>query len=423
MIKLPENQIGETRAHTKASELMKGKRREMNRTVRKAIWRSRVRRPGVIAIGVLTSSMVILAQDPLDGPQPAANQSPTQDQTLATSGGWRRVGDTANQTQSANSTPAPVLGGGPQGYPHLGGEYPQQQYPPQYPQQNGQYPQQGQQVPPTYYPPIPAQLTLRPGTYITARVNQPLSSDHNQAGDGFTATLVRPIVVDGVVVAVPGQTIGGRVAEAQKAGRVSGTSRLGLQLTDLTLVDGQQFPIHSQLVSRQGNTSVGRDAGAIAATTATGAAIGAAAGWGVGAAIGAGAGATAGIIGVLLTRGEPTVVAPEQILTFQLEAPLTFSTEHSSQAYHYIEPGEYDQPYASQGPPPRSYGYAPAPAYAAYPPPYYYGYGYGYGYPYAYWGPSLYLGFGGGYYYRGGYYHGGYWGGGYHGGGVHVGHH
>jgi len=58
--------------------------------------------------------------------------------------------------------------------------------------------------------------------------------------------------------------------EAQKAGRVEGTSRLKVQLTDLTLVDGQVIPVQSQLISRNGPTSVGRDAGAIAGTTAVG---------------------------------------------------------------------------------------------------------------------------------------------------------
>ena len=67
---------------------------------------------------------------------------------------------------------------------------------------------------------------------MTVRVNQPLSSDHNQSGDPFTATLERPLIVDGVVVAEPGQTIAGRVSEAEKANHGKTESRLGLQLTD-----------------------------------------------------------------------------------------------------------------------------------------------------------------------------------------------
>jgi hypothetical protein len=275
-------------------------------------------------------------------------------------------------------------------------------------------------MPPYQQQPIPAQLTLKPGTYVTVRVNQFLSSDKNQAGDFFSATLVRPIVVDGVVVAGPGQTIGGHVAEAVKAGRVKGVSRLGLELTDLTLVDGQQFPIKTSLISRYGNTSVGRDAGAIAGTTALGAAAGAAADWGRGAAIGAGAGAVVGVVGVLLTRGEPTIVRPEQMLTFRVEQPVTFSTERSQAAFHYIEPGDF----GSGGPGPgyggygggqpgySGYGYA---AYAGYPAYGYYGaYPY-YGYPYYGWGYP-YFGVGFGFYGRGFYGYGRGWGGGFRGG-------
>ena len=169
--------------------------------------------------------------------------------------------------------------------------------------------------------PLLAQLTLKPGTFITVRINQALSSDRNQQGDAFTATLVRPIVVDGFVVAQPGETHGrpgGRSQEGRAS--VKGVSHLGVQLTELTLVDGQQVPIQSSLITRNGPTSQGRDAAAIGTTTAVGAAIGAAAAGGVGAAIGAGAGAVASTIGVLLTRGHPTLITPESVLTFRIDA-------------------------------------------------------------------------------------------------------
>ena len=194
-------------------------------------------------------------------------------------------------------------------------------------------------------PPVPpSPLTIRPGTFITVRVNEPLSSDRNQLGAAFSATLARPVVVDGVVVAQRGQTLGGRVAEARKAGRVEGVSRLGIQLTDLTLVDGQQLPIQSQLISRSGPTSVGRDASAIGGTTAMGAAIGAAANYGVGAGIGAAAGAAVGALGVVLTRGRATIIYPESVLTFRVEAPITFATDRAPQAFRFVDPNEYDRP-------------------------------------------------------------------------------
>jgi hypothetical protein len=220
---------------------------------------------------------------------------------------------------------------------------------------------------------------------LTIRVDQPLSSDHNQQNDFFSATLVQPVVVDGVVVAQRGQPVTGRVAEAKKAGRVEGTSRLALQLTGITLADGTQANVQTQLFQRNGSTSIGNDVGAVATTTGVGAAIGAAADWGRGAAIGAGAGAAAGVIGVLLTRGRPTVVYPETLLTFRVEKEVIVDLTRAPQAFRYVGPDEYDRPVQTtvmrRPPPPRPY-YSPYPYYY---PGYYPGY---YGYPYAF-GPSF----------------------------------
>ena len=315
-----------------------------------------------VLIGVL--AMSAFAQDPPTAPQAP---SPSMQQQSTSNGGWRRVGD-SNPAPNATSDPAPPA--------DVNTASPEQNYSPN----QSQAPQQNPQ------PAVPPQLTLKPGGYVTVRLNQFLSSDRNHAGDGFSVTLVRPLIVDGVVVAAPGQVLGGRVTEAKKAGRVEGTSRLGIELTDLAIVDGQQVPVKTQLISRSGPTSVGRDAAAIGTTTAVGAAIGAGVGWGTGAAIGAGAGAVVGIVGVMLTRGRPTIIGPETLMTFRIEQPVTIATDHAPNAFRYVNQTDYQtqQPrlqtrpgYGPQPPPPGAgYGYAPAPAYAGYPG-YYPGY-----YPY-----------------------------------------
>ena len=249
-------------------------------------------------------------------------------------------------------------------------------------------------------------LTLPSGAFVTVRVSQWLSSDRNQVGDTFYATLVQPLIVDGVVVARKGSTVVGRVSEAHKAGRVEGTSGLGLQLSTLSLVDGQQVSIQSQVVDRKGTTSVGRDATAIGATTAVGAGIGASAAGGVGAAIGAGAGAVASTVGVLLTRGRPTEVYPETMLTFRLDAPVAISTTHAAAAFHYVDQDDYgtgngpqqrmaQMPPRPMGPPPAGYYGAPY-GYAPYPYPYYSPYYYGGGFS-VFVGPRFYGGYGRGF--------------------------
>ena len=287
---------------------------------------TRIKTIAYFTLTALAASGLALAQDqPQNQPsQPSDPQvtQPAPAQNNTGTPGWRRVNPadaTAADPQTDQNSGAPAQAPAPQPGPRPGYYPGQPAAPPNYGSYQGPPPNY-QQAPPNYQqgppnqqaqappPPIPASLTIKPGTYLTVRVNQVLSSDHNHPGDAFAATLVKPVVVDGVVVAERGQTIGGRVAEAKKAGMVEGVSKLGLQLTDLTLVDGQNVPLKSQLISRDGPTSVGRDVGAVAGTTAVGAAAGAAADWGRGAAIGAGAGAAVGIVGVLLTRGRPTLI-------------------------------------------------------------------------------------------------------------------
>jgi len=339
----------------------------------------------------------------------AQGQPPANPQPQPAPGGWRRVAD-----------PPPSL-------PVPAAQSPQSQDPSEPVDRSDQYGQQSQdnpQVPsqiPSQVPPqaqlaprpndrpasvrpaygLPPQLNLQPGTYVTILTNQPLSSDRNQPGDTFSGTLNQPVVVDGVVVAQRGQAVYGRVAEAQKA-HAGNSSRLGLELTSLTLADGTQVPIRSQLVARQGSTTpAGVQAGTVVGTTAVGAAVGGAAAWGQGAAIGAGAGAIAGIAGVMLTRNHPTIVYPETALTFRIDSPVTISTVRAPQAFRYVGPEEYQQGYNTRlqprpaGPPPATYYYGPG----YYP---YYPY-----YPY-YWGPSFSFvyGRGPGFFYGRGFYRG-----------------
>ncbi len=239
----------------------------------------------------------------------------------------------------------------------------------------------------------PTTLIMPQGTLITVRTSEWLSSDQNRPNDSFSATLQQPLVTDGWVMARRGQTVLGRVAVAEKAGRVKGLSQLGVELTEITLVDGQQVRLHTQMIQNSGGTSKTTDAAAMGTTTGLGAAIGAAANGGKGAAIGAGAGAVAGIVGVLATRGRPTVIYPETVLTFRLESPVTISTERSALAFQPVTQADYDQATLRHRPPngaPPNYAPYP-PYYAAYPPPYYYPvwspWYYGWG-----WGPSIYIG-------------------------------
>jgi hypothetical protein len=247
---------------------------------------------------------------------------------------------------------------------------------------------------------VPGNLTVSAGTIVVVRINEFLSSDKNQIGDAFTGELEQPIIVNGWVVARRGQVVTGKVKEAQKAGRVKGVSRLGLELTDLTVVDGHQVPVLTELWKESGGTTHGQDAATVVGGTGLGAAIGAAADWGRGAAIGAGAGAAAGIATVLLTRGRPTILAPETELNFRLVDPVKIDTTQGQQAFLSVTQEDYQGGrFERRGPPRLARGYpgypcgyySPCYTYPGYYYPGYVGFYDGFG-----WGPRFRGGFIGG---------------------------
>lgn len=237
---------------------------------------------------------------------------------------------------------------------------------------------------------------------------QQISSDRSQVGDRFSASLEQPLIANGWVVARRGQIVTGRVVVADK-GAHGGASKLGVQVIELTLVDGQIVPVDTQFTqaSAPRGRDTSRNVSTVATTTVLGTVIGAIAGGGTGAAIGAGLGATTGGAIVLSTKGAPTTINSEQLLTFRLQAPVSVNTEQSQVAFQPVRQSDYSrpdqdayaQPNLSRRPPPYS-----GPAY--YTP---------YGYPYPYW-------FDGGYYpfvpYVGFYgYYGGFYGPRFYGGG------
>ena len=240
----------------------------------------------------------------------------------------------------------------------------------------------------------PATLTLPAGAVIPVRINQWLSSDRNHPGDTFSAVLDQPLVVHGWVVARRGQTAMGRVDVAQKASQGNGVSQLGLEITELALVDGEQIPVSTQMQQAAPAPAppgaAERNVATVATTTAIGTIVGAAVGRGTGAAIGAGIGATAGLAAVLYTRGQPTTIAPETLLSFRLQSPVEISTETGRVAFQPVTQADYkDQDAYANGPRLRREG--PGPGYPApYPAPYYYsGYCGAWGwscYPGPYWG-------------------------------------
>jgi hypothetical protein len=174
-------------------------------------------------------------------------------------------------------------------------------------------------------PRTPQTVTIPAGTLLPVRVNEKISTDNNYSGDAFTATLEKPLVVNGFVIADRGARITGKVVEAVKPGRIKGVADLQLALTKLHTTDGQTIDIVTTPWDKRGPGSKKRDGAEMAGGAALGAIIGAIAGGGKGAAIGAGTGGAAGTGVVLSQRGKAATIPSETRLTFTLDSPVTIT--------------------------------------------------------------------------------------------------
>jgi hypothetical protein len=178
-------------------------------------------------------------------------------------------------------------------------------------------------VPQAAPPPEPNKVTLSAGLLIPVRLVDGLSSERNQPGDTFHATLEKELVADGFVIAERGARVEGRVVAADRGGKVSGVASLAVAITRIHTSDGQTIAIQTDPFNRHADQTHLQDAEKIGGAAAFGAIIGALAGGGKGAAAGAGVGGGAGAGAVLLTRGAAAMLASETRVTFRLKAPVT----------------------------------------------------------------------------------------------------
>src|SRR6185437_4763627 len=175
-------------------------------------------------------------------------------------------------------------------------------------------PENAQNTPPPQPPP---DLVIPAGTHIAVTTRQALGSKISQEGETFTATVARPIVVDGQTVIPRGARATGTVEDAKSLGRFKGQARLVLRL-DAVRVNGGTYQIRSNGLERVEQGKGKRSAGFIGGGAGLGAIIGGIAGGGKGALIGGLAGGGAGAAGAGLTGKKDIYITAETTLTFRL---------------------------------------------------------------------------------------------------------
>lgn len=169
--------------------------------------------------------------------------------------------------------------------------------------------------------PAPEPLVIRAGAMITVRLGEALSSKTSQAGQGFSATVAQPVVVDGKTVIHEGASAHGTVVDAKAMGHFKGGALLEVRLDSID-IGGTDRPVETAAVARSLKGKGKRSGILIGGGAGAGALIGALAGGGKGAAIGAIAGGGAGTAGAAFTGNKEIVLPAESALTFKLTQPI-----------------------------------------------------------------------------------------------------
>jgi hypothetical protein len=128
--------------------------------------------------------------------------------------------------------------------------------------------------------------------------------------------------VNGVLVALRGTDVYGKLDYVREAGKLTGSAELQLELTSM-IIDGKDYSLISGDYTLRGKGRGGDTAKKVGVGAVAGAIIGGIAGGGTGAAIGAGVGSAAGAGVQLATRGKEVRVPSETLLEFRLDQSVT----------------------------------------------------------------------------------------------------
>jgi hypothetical protein len=184
------------------------------------------------------------------------------------------------------------------------------------------------------------------GTELVVRLTESLSSDVNEKGDTFLASLSSPIMIEDRVVVPAEAGVEGKVIEVQSAGRFSGRPRLAIEMTRLTY-NGKAYELRSTQYAKQGASRDTRSLAAIGGGAGAGAIIGAVLGGGRGAAIGSIIGAGVGTGAQATSKPSQIKLPAETVLSVRLQGPLTVEPASSLRNTHPAGSGSAQDPFST----------------------------------------------------------------------------
>jgi hypothetical protein len=164
-------------------------------------------------------------------------------------------------------------------------------------------------------------ITVPAGTPILIRMTNSIDSSKQQAGYKFSATLETNLQADNVVVARRGTPVYGVLSTASSAGKMKGSSELGLELTSI-FINETSYPLLTSTYDIKGSGEGSKTTRKVVGGAGLGALIGGIAGGGKGAGIGALAGAGAGTAVAATKKGQQISIPSESLIEFRLAQPV-----------------------------------------------------------------------------------------------------
>jgi hypothetical protein len=166
-----------------------------------------------------------------------------------------------------------------------------------------------------------AHVAVPAGTAITVSLGSAIGSKLSQAGQTFTGSVAKGVMVGNTVAIPRDANVSGTVVDAKPLGKLAGGAVLQVRLDSIN-INGAEVQIQTEAKTFTQKGKGKRTAVMAGGGAALGGIIGGLAGGGKGAAIGLAAGGGAGAGGAALTGNKDIVLPAESAITFELSQPL-----------------------------------------------------------------------------------------------------
>lgn len=171
------------------------------------------------------------------------------------------------------------------------------------------------------------ELILPASSVIGLQLESTLSSERARVEDRVDARVTRDVLAAGRVAIPAGSRVLGSVTFVERGGKVRERARLGVRFHTLILADGNEVPLQTEAIYRDGDSPAADSAKKIGVAAVGGAILGGILGGKKGAAIGAATGAGGGTAAVMAGDRHVASLRGGEIVTARLSSPATITVE------------------------------------------------------------------------------------------------